>query len=105
MRPLWRLPPTAGCCLRQQGSDVAAGAPAGLLTADGDAVLQGDAPVTLDADLAVGRPPGLKPGTTLNTPIAMRLGGLTLEAGGYEFRRFIDGAPVARRPFQVLLGG
>ena len=49
----------------------------------------------------VGRPPGVKPGTTLNTPLAINFNALALDAGGYEWRLEVDDALVARKPFRV----
>lgn len=74
---------------------------ADLLTTDGDVVeVQGNA-ISLAGEFEIGRPPGIKPGTSLNTPMAMNLGGLVLDAGHYEWRLFINDDPVARRPFTV----
>jgi hypothetical protein len=39
----------------------------------------------------------------LNAPMAMHIQGLTLSAGGYEWRLFIGGDPVARKPFHVMV--
>src|SRR3970282_451611 len=67
-----------------------------LLDADGGAV-------TVDADededrvgafgggFEVGRPPGLKPGTPLDFPVAVNSTPLPLEPGRYEWRLTIDG--------------
>ena len=67
-----------------------------LLDADG-------VPVVVDADddeqavafggeFEVGRPPGLKPGTPLDFPVAVNSTPLPLEAGRYEWRLTIDGS-------------
>ena len=74
---------------------------ADLLTADGELVSIDGNELSLKGQFEVGRPPGIKPGTLLNSPVAMHINGLTLPAGGYEWRLFIDEQPVARRPFQV----
>ena len=67
-----------------------------LLDADGEAVVletdeEGDQPVAFGGDFEVGRPPGLKPGTPLDFPVAMNSTPLPLEAGRYEWRLTIDG--------------
>jgi Family of unknown function (DUF6941) len=70
-----------------------------LLDADGNAVTVetdegGEEPIVFFDDLVfeVGRPPGLKPGTPLDFPVAVNSGPLPLEPGGrYEWRLSIDG--------------
>jgi hypothetical protein len=76
-----------------------------LLTEDGEAVSgpHGDA-LEVEGDFEVGRPPGLKPGSTLNTPLAINFNALTLDSGGYEWRLEVDDALVARKPFRVAGG-
>jgi hypothetical protein len=75
---------------------------ADLLTTDGDLVLVDGNEISLRGRFEIGRPPGIKPGTSLNTPLAMQVTALVLPVGGYEWRLFIDDEPVARRPFQVM---
>jgi hypothetical protein len=66
-----------------------------LLDADGIAVVL-DAPdddeqaVAFGGEFEVGRPPGLKPGTPLDFPVAMNSTPLPLEPGRYEWRLTID---------------
>jgi hypothetical protein len=65
-----------------------------LLDADGQDVLVGDEeePVRLEGGFEVGRPPGLKPGTPIDVPLAINFGPIPLDPGGrYEFRLAIDG--------------
>lgn len=70
-----------------------------LLDADGNAVTietdEGEEePILFFDDLVfeVGRPPGLKPGTPLDFPLAVNSGPLPVEPGGrYEWRLSIDG--------------
>ena len=70
-----------------------------LLDADGNAVAVetdegGEEPIVFFDDLVfeVGRPPGLKPGTPLDFPVAVNSGPLPLEPGErYEWRLSIDG--------------
>jgi hypothetical protein len=77
-----------------------------LLTEDGVPIggPQGDG-LQVDGSFEVGRPPGVKPGSTLNTPLAINLNALVLDAGGYEWRLEVDGALVARKPFRVASSG
>jgi hypothetical protein len=67
-----------------------------LLDADGQPVEletseEGEQPVAFGGDFEVGRPPGLKPGTPLDFPVAMNSTPLPLEPGRYEWRLTIDG--------------
>ena len=58
----------------------------------------------VDGEFEVGRPPGVKPGSTLNTPLAINFNALALDSGGYEWRLEVDDALVARKPFRVASG-
>jgi hypothetical protein len=67
-----------------------------LLDADGEPVVleteeDEDQAVAFGGDFEVGRPPGLKPGTPLDFPVAMNSTPLPLEPGRYEWRLTIDG--------------
>jgi hypothetical protein len=71
-----------------------------LLDADGMAVVletdEGDQAereqaVAFGGEFEVGRPPGLKPGTPLDFPVAMNSTPLPLDPGRYEWRLIIDG--------------
>lgn len=75
---------------------------ASLVTEDGDAVRVEDNPVTLEAGFEIGRPPGMAPGTTFNTPMVFNVGGLALEAGGYVWEMFVNGQRSAQAPFRVV---
>ena len=72
-----------------------------LLTEDGQLVSD---TLRVEGDFEVGRPPGVKPGSTLNTPLAINFNALTLDAGGYEWRLEVDDVLVARKPFRVASG-
>ena len=68
-----------------------------LLDSDGVAVgFEGDEDadqvVAFGGEFEVGRPPGLKPGTPLDFPVAVNSTPLPLEPGRYEWRLTIDGA-------------
>lgn len=67
-----------------------------LVDADGQPVVlenpQGGAPVRLDAQFEVGRPPGVKPGTPIDVPMALTFGPIPLPPNArYEWRLSIDG--------------
>jgi hypothetical protein len=79
-----------------------------LLDADGEPVVlddpdEGSQPVAFGGEFEVGRPPGLKPGTPLDFPVAMNSTPLPLEPGRYEWRLTIDGESREdwRLPFTV----
>lgn len=75
-----------------------------LLDADGQPVLRGDpaGPVGSAGQFEVGRPAGIKPGETLNFPIAFRFNGMFHEPGGYVWECRVDGETLARCPFQAV---
>ena len=68
-----------------------------LVDADGHVVFmpredEGEDAVALEGEFETGRPPGLKPGTTLSVPIAFNLPGPPIPAGGrYEWRLTVNG--------------
>jgi Family of unknown function (DUF6941) len=67
-----------------------------LLDADGAHVVletpeDEEQTVAFGGEFEVGRPPGLKPGTPLDFPVAMNSTPLPLEPGRYEWRLTIDG--------------
>jgi hypothetical protein len=81
-----------------------------LVDADGQPVLvdtdeDGEQPIVFFDDLPfeVGRPPGLKPGTYLDFPVAVNSAPLALEPGLYVWRLTIDDEadPDWRLPFTV----
>lgn len=74
-----------------------------LLTDDGEAVEgEGGSAVEADGQLEVGRPPGIKPGTPLDSPFVINFPGLALPSGGYVWDLEVDGSVLARSPFRVL---
>jgi hypothetical protein len=73
-----------------------------LVTEDGEPVEIDGNPIMLEAGFEVGRPPGLNPGTTLNTPMVFNVGGLALDAGGYVWELYVDGQRAAQTPFRVF---
>lgn len=73
-----------------------------LLDADGERIVLNGEPVAPSGRFELGRPAGVKPGSTLNMPLAFNLSGLVLDVGQYEWRLIIDEEPVARAPFAVV---
>jgi hypothetical protein len=73
-----------------------------LLTDEGEKVEFQEQPVVLSGEFEVGRPPGVKPGTSFNSPFVWNLSGLTLPAGGYDWKLWINKEPQASRPFVVV---
>jgi hypothetical protein len=62
---------------------------------DGEPVMQpgpmGEQPVQIEGEFEVGRPPGLKPGTPIDVPLAINLGMLTLPPGQrYSWELTVD---------------
>jgi hypothetical protein len=69
-----------------------------LVDDDGQAVIlptpEGEKPIGIEADFEVGRPPGLTPGTPLDSVLAINMQSLPIPAGRrYEWRMSIDGHP------------
>jgi hypothetical protein len=68
-----------------------------LLTEDGVPVEIEEQAVSLTGEFELGRPPGIKPGSSLNAPFVWTFSGLVLDEGGYEWKLGIDDEPVASR--------
>lgn len=73
-----------------------------LVTADGAAVEHQGDPVRAQGEIEVGRPAGLKQGTTLDAAFVLTFQGLALAPGGYVWVLRTGDAVLARAPFQVL---
>jgi hypothetical protein len=73
-----------------------------LLTDDGQPVELDGNPVHAEGQMEVGRPPGIRPGTSLDAPFVLNFGGVVLGPGGYVWQLTVDGRPRARTPFRVL---
>jgi Family of unknown function (DUF6941) len=73
-----------------------------LVDEDGNLVEVQGQEVRFTGEFELGRPPGIKPGTSLNAPFAWNLQGLQLQQGSYEWKLWIDAEPVESRAFQVL---
>lgn len=78
---------------------------ANLMTADGDQFRMGDEMVGASGAFEVGRPAGIKPGTDLNTPLALKFNNLVLPADTYRWELLIDGTTMATAPFDAREGG
>lgn len=59
-------------------------------------------PVRVIARMEVGRPPGIKPGTSIDAPLAVGFQNLVLDIGGYVWHVNRGDEELARRPFQVV---
>ena len=67
-----------------------------LVDADGEPVSipteDGDEPLVVEGEFEGGRPPGLRPGTPLEVPLAINVPGAPIPPGGrYEWRLSVDG--------------
>jgi hypothetical protein len=67
-----------------------------LVDADGHVVFaptdEGEEPVVIEGEFEAGRPPGMKPGTPLDVPIAINLPGPPVTPGGrFEWRLTVNG--------------
>ncbi len=58
-------------------------------------------PLRVTTSVEVGRPPGVKPGTELNAPLASSFHGISLPAGGYVWVLRLGTQVLARCPFSV----
>jgi hypothetical protein len=72
-----------------------------LTDEDGHRISLGEPPqeVVQHVTFEAGRPPGVKPGTSQNAPLALRFNALPLSSGGYSFVVRIDGVEKARVSF------
>jgi hypothetical protein len=72
-----------------------------LQTDEGEVVEIEGQQVRVSTLMEVGRPPGVKPGTEINAPLASSFHGLSLPAGGYVWLLRSGDLPLARCPFSV----
>lgn len=75
---------------------------AALMSEDGEVVQIEGQPVAIAGGFEIGRPAGLKPGMDLNTPLALKFGGVQLPVGGYRWEFSIDGSKEAEAAFRVV---
>ncbi len=76
-----------------------------LMNEDGGAVENAEGEVIFaEGQMELGRPAGIHPGSSLDAPIVLNFGGVSLPAGGYVWQLFVDGEPRARTSFRVQQG-
>ena len=76
-----------------------------LVTDDGDAYLDSDAnPVRVLGTIEVGRPEHLRPGSTVPTPLAVRLPPIPFPEGGYSWELAINGGEVHAAAHFLAIG-
>ncbi len=75
-----------------------------LMSADGEPVAINGQTVEAQGQFEVGRPPGIKPGTDMNAPLAIPFNGVALPAGGYRWEIWVDGEMSAFVPFRAMEG-
>ncbi len=73
-----------------------------LLLADGSSQRQ---PVAAAGELEVGRPAGLKPGTPLDSALAVTFHGVPLQPARYVWRIAVNDQALEEIPFTVLASG
>lgn len=73
-----------------------------LMTADGTTVTHEGSDVRAEGEIEVGRPPGLKQGTSLDAAFVLNFQGLSLDPGGYVWVLRAGDSVLARSPFQVV---
>ena len=71
-----------------------------LVTQDGAPVDPGAGPIVISGTVEVGRPPGITPGTDLDSAMAITLG-FPLGAGSYRWEFDVNGERLAQEPFVV----
>jgi hypothetical protein len=77
------------------------GVEAVLMTADGQPAEVEGQPVHSAGEIEVGRPPGVKPGTSFNAPLAFTFNGVSLDSGAYRWEFHVDGTLMATAPFRA----
>ncbi|MEO8293153.1 MAG: hypothetical protein ABI635_08435 [Actinomycetota bacterium] len=76
-----------------------------LVTEDGAPVVKEDGEAVLvEGQIEAGRPPGSKPGASFVSPLAIRVGGFTLEPGAYSWRLKIGDEELAHASFTAIRG-
>lgn len=74
-----------------------------LVTEDDEPVLAlNGPPIRADGEIEAGRPPGLTPGSTLDTSMVLPMFGLGLKHGAYRWEMKVDGELVQAVAFEVL---
>lgn len=76
-----------------------------LMTEDGAPFTDDNSePIKVAGRVEVGRPPGVKPGTSLPAPIALRLPPINFPPGGYRWELLVNGSLEAAVSFEAVGG-
>jgi hypothetical protein len=73
-----------------------------LVKEGGEAVVAEGNPVHLTGEVSVTRAPGLRHGTPIDLPFAVRFEAMALEPGWYEWKLHVDDSFVTQTSFEVL---
>jgi hypothetical protein len=73
-----------------------------LVNADNQTVKVNETPILAETVLEVGRPPGVQPGSDLDAAFALKLTGLPLGEGRYQFLVETSDALLGRAVFDVV---
>jgi hypothetical protein len=61
-----------------------------------------DNPMSMEGEVEVGRPPGMRKGEESNVPLALRAGAVQLAQGGYRVELLANDAVIASVPFTAM---
>jgi len=73
-----------------------------LVTEDGQSVVINETPVMLEGEIEVGRPPGTRPGSTLDAVLSIRFPALALQKGAYTWIFQADNKEAGRVSFEAI---
>lgn len=73
-----------------------------LVKEDGEPVMAEGRPVQLSGEVSVTRAPGLRHGTPIDLPFALRFETSALEPGWYEWQLRVDDSFITQSSFEVL---
>lgn len=73
-----------------------------LVTEDGQPAILENNPLVIEGEIEVGRPPGIRPGSTLDAVLSIRFPALMLPKGGYSFIFEADGTEAGRVSFESV---
>ncbi len=77
-----------------------------LVNADHDTIQNEEGQdIGIAGKVELGRPPGVRPGSDLDAPLALRFQGLPLEPGTYVWELLVDGNMLESVPFEVVPPG
>jgi hypothetical protein len=72
-----------------------------LVTEDGAPVEIEGRPLNITGKIEVGRPVGMRSGSRLEAPMALRFPSIQLSPGRYRFELLVNGVPLAIAPFEA----